>query len=148
MNEGVNKVVLLGNVGADPELRVTAGGKSVLKFSLATNEVWKDAEGNKRESTEWHRVVIWGARGDALSKFISMGQRLYVEGKNKTHSWEDESGKKLYATDVVADKVVFCGGGKDSRPEGGNQALSPRVGQGSRSPNRAPADVGDDDIPW
>ncbi len=109
MSDGLNKVLLFGNLGADPELRMTATGKSVLKLRLATTESWFDASQARQERTSWHDVVIWGKRGETLSRILSKGSRVLVEGRLSTSSYEKD-GVKRYKTDVVADNVFLAGG--------------------------------------
>lgn len=108
MSEGVNRVTLLGNLGADPELRHTAGGQSVLNLRLATTEVYFDAQKEKKERTDWHTITVWGARGEALSKFLRKGSQLLVEGRIQTSSYEKD-GEKRYKTEINATNVVVCG---------------------------------------
>lgn len=109
MAEGLNKVMLLGNLGADPELRVTPGGQSILKLRLATTETYLDKSNSRQERTEWHSVTVWGKRGEALSKFLNKGSRLYIEGGIRTSSYEKD-GEKRYKTEVNATNVILCDG--------------------------------------
>jgi len=109
MSEGVNKVILVGNLGADPELRVTPGGQSVLSIRMATTESYLDASKQRQERTEWHRVSVWGKRGEGLAKILSKGDRIYVEGRLQTSKYE-KNGQTMYSTDIVATNVVLCGG--------------------------------------
>ena len=110
----VNKVILIGNLGADPELKYTPSNRPVCNLSLATNEVFKDKSGARQERTEWHRVTVWGEQAEHCSKYLGKGRSVYVEGRLQTRSWDDKEGKKRYSTDVVADRVVFLsdGGGQ------------------------------------
>lgn len=118
MSEGMNRVILVGNLGADPELRVTSGGTSVLKLRLACTEKYLDSNNQKQERTEWVNVVIWGKRGEGLSRMLRKGEPLLVEGRMATSSY-DKDGVKQYRTEVVATNVVLIGGGKGDgqRPE-------------------------------
>jgi single-strand DNA-binding protein len=118
MAEGLNRVMLLGNLGADPELRVTPGGQAVLKLRLATNETYLDRNNVRQERTEWHRVTIWGRRAEALGKLLQKGDSLFVEGRLQTSSYE-KNGEKRYSTEVVGTNVVLSGGGRGARSEGG-----------------------------
>jgi len=110
MSGGVNKVILIGNLGADPELRYTPSGAAVCELRLATNESWTDRSGKKHERTEWHRVVVWGKRAEVVEKYLSKGRQVYVEGRIRTRSWEDKEGNKRYTTEIIADNVQFLGG--------------------------------------
>ena len=124
MAEGLNKVLLIGNLGADPELSYTQSSQAVLKLRLATNESFVNKAGERQERTEWHRVVVWGKRAEALSKFLSKGRQLYIEGRLQTRSWEDKDGQKRYATDIVATEIVLLGGGAGAgraAPAGGGR---------------------------
>src|SRR6187551_315807 len=111
MAEGLNRVLLLGNLGADPELRVTSGGQSVLKLRLATSETYLDKNRVRQERTEWHSVVVWGKRAEALSKFLTKGSRLFVEGGLRTSTYDDKEGNKKYRTEVVASNIILSGSG-------------------------------------
>jgi single-strand DNA-binding protein len=110
---GINKAILIGNLGTDPELKTTSSGTEVCEFSLATNESWTDKSGQKQEKTEWHKIVVWGKQADACSKYLSKGRSAFVEGKIKTRSWEDKDGNKRYTTEIVANDVQFLGGKND-----------------------------------
>jgi single-strand DNA-binding protein len=123
---GVNKVILIGNVGKDPELRYTPSGQAVCDLSLATNENWTDKNGQKQERTEWHRVVLWGKPAEIVKQYVTKGQKLYVEGRLQTRSWDDKDGKKRYMTEIVAQDFMFLsgrggegGGGGGARGGGG-----------------------------
>lgn len=119
MAEGLNRVMLLGNLGADPELRVTSGGQSVLKLRLATSETYLDKNRVRQERTEWHSVVVWGKRAEALGKFLTKGSRLFVEGGLRTSSYDDKEGNKKYRTEIVASNIILSGSGGGSRGGGG-----------------------------
>jgi single-strand DNA-binding protein len=116
MAEGLNRVMLLGNLGADPELKVTPGGQAVLKLRLATTETYLDRNQVRQERTEWHRITLWGKRGEALAKFLAKGDRIFVEGRLQTSSYE-KNGEKRYSTEVVATNIILSGGGR-GRGEG------------------------------
>jgi single-strand DNA-binding protein len=145
MADGLNKVMLLGNLGADPELRVTPGGQSVLKLRLATTESYLDKNGTRQERTDWHSVTVWGKRGEALSKFLTKGSSIFVEGRIQTRTYE-KNGEKRYATDIVANNIILTGrgrGGGDSAHEGGGgggQRSYGGSGGGSRTPAPPAAD--------
>ena len=110
MASGVNKVILVGNLGADPDLRHTPGGATVCELRLATNESWTDKSGQRQDRTEWHRIVVWGKLAELCKKFLSKGRQAYVEGRLRTRSWDDKEGNKRYITEIVANDVQFLGG--------------------------------------
>lgn len=160
MAEGLNKVMLLGNLGADPELRVTPGGQSVLKLRLATTESYLDKNNTRQERTEWHSITVWGKRGEALSRILSKGSSMFVEGSIRTSSYEKD-GEKRYRTEITANNILLTGGkrGGDTMMEGGGGGGGDRAPARSNSPSsRAPAaaapadeDFGyaqEDDIPF
>lgn len=119
MAEGLNRVMLLGNLGADPELRFTQGGQAVLNLRLATTESYLDREKVRRERTDWHSVVVWGKRGEALSKILGKGSSIFIEGSIRTSSYEDREGNKRYKTEIVAQNVILAGRGKGGGGGGG-----------------------------
>jgi single-strand DNA-binding protein len=112
---GVNKVILVGRLGADPELKAVGNGQSVARLSIATSESWMGKDGQKQERTEWHRVVIWGRQAENCAKHLSKGRQVYVEGRLQTRSWEDQQGQKRYSTEIVANTVQFLGAGAGER---------------------------------
>jgi single-strand DNA-binding protein len=118
----VNKVLLIGNLGADPELKYTQNSKALCNLRVATTDVFKDKSGQRQERTEWHRVTVWGDQAENCSKYLAKGRSVYVEGRLQTRSY-DKDGQKHYATDIVADRVVFLGG-KDGGGGGGRGAGS------------------------
>jgi single-strand DNA-binding protein len=131
MAEGLNRVMLLGNLGADPELRVTSGGQSVLKLRLATSETYLDKNRVRQERTEWHSVVVWGKRAEALGKFLTKGSRLFVEGGLRTSSYDDKEGNKKYRTEIVASNIILSGsGGGGGGGRGGGGGGGGRGGSG------------------
>ena len=136
----INKVILIGNLGADPELKYTPSSRALCNLRIATTEVFKDKAGVKQERTEWHRVTVWGDQAENCSKYLAKGRSVYVEGKLQTRSY-DKEGQKHYATDVVADRVVFLGGGGGAG--GGAGGGGPRGGGGG---GRPPSDGGGDDM--
>jgi len=152
----VNRVILVGNLGRDAELRYTPGGAAVATVSLATTEVYKDKEGQRKEQTEWHRVIIWGKQAETLNEYLTKGKQIYVEGRLQTRKWEektDNPGDKpvtRYSTEVKADRIVLLGGGGGG---GGQQrsggARYERDHSEGQSQEAAPTpDVTDDDIPF
>ena len=106
---GVNKVILVGNLGKDPEVRYMQGGVGVANFTLATNESYKDKTGNKVEQTEWHNIVMWRGLAEIAEKFLKKGMQVYIEGKLRSRNWSDKEGIKHYMTEVVADNMVILG---------------------------------------
>jgi len=105
-----NKVILVGHVGAKPEVRYTNTGAAVANFNLATNEAWTDNDGNKQERTDWHRIVAWRQLAELCEQYVDKGSLLYVEGKLQTRNWEDKNGVKRFTTEVVADTLTMLGG--------------------------------------
>lgn len=108
MSNGLNKVMLLGNLGADPELRQTQGGQAVLKLRLATTETYLDKSNTRQERTEWHSITVWGKRGEALAKILQKGSNIFVEGSLRTSSYEKD-GEKRYRTEIVANNILLTG---------------------------------------
>lgn len=123
MAGGVNKVILIGNLGSDPELRNIPSGTAVCEFRLATNESWTDKSGQKQERTEWHRIVAWGKLGELCNRYLSKGRQAYVEGRLRTRSWEDKDGNKRWTTEIIANDVQFLSGG--GQREGGRGGYEP-----------------------
>lgn len=139
----VNRVILLGNLGQDPELKYTPSGVAVTTVSLATNEMWKDSDGNRQERTEWHRVVMWRRLAEIAGEYLKKGSKIYVEGRLQTRSWEDKDGQKRYMTEVVADNMTML----DSK--GGDSGSSSSAPPKMESPPASDADVvEEDDLPF
>lgn len=146
MAEGFNRVLLLGNVGADPELKMTQGGTSVLKIRLATTERYQDKSGTWTDRTDWHSVVVWGKRGESLHKLLAKGSQIFVDGSLRTSSYEDRDGNKRYKTEVVASKVILGGrapGRGDEEPRGQRREAPP-----ASDDDGPPPDLPDDDLPF
>ncbi|MGH9254709.1 MAG: single-stranded DNA-binding protein [Vicinamibacterales bacterium] len=140
----VNRVILVGNLGRDAELRYTPGGAAVATLSLATTEVWNDKQGQRQEKTEWHRVVLWGKQAETLQEYLVKGKQVYVEGRLQTRQWDDKEGNKRYTTEIKADRVTLLGGGGGTRTGGMDRGPSPSTG-----PDDAPVEpITDDDIPF
>ena len=139
MANGLNLSVLYGNIGADPELRMTGAGTAVLKFRLATSESYLDRNQRRQERTEWHSVVVWGKRGEALARMLSKGSKVLVQGKLRTNSYEDNSGIKRYKTEVHATEILFGSASGDHRSRGPS-ALEPE--------DDLPREGQEDDIPF
>jgi len=156
MAEGLNRVILLGNLGADPELRMTGGGTAVLKLRLATSESYLDRNKQRQERTEWHRVVVWGRRAEGLGKVLGKGDRILVEGSLRTSSYDDKEGNKRYTTEVIANNIVLSGGGRPGGGGGGGGGGSAPAEHGGSAPQGGAydeADYGgsipdDDEIPF
>jgi single-strand DNA-binding protein len=146
----VNKAILVGNLGRDAEMRFTSGGTPVATVSLATTERFTDKEGQKREDTQWHRIVIWGKTAQSLHEYLTKGKQIYVEGRIQTREWEDKDKNKVKTTEIRADRIVLLGGGGGGGGEGRARGGSSRQTEGvsmdtSDMPVEAP---GDDDIPF
>lgn len=142
MSDGVNKVFLLGHLGADPEVRVTPGGQNVMNLRIATTDSYLDRQNVRQERTEWHRVSMWGARAEALGKILVKGQQIHIEGKIQTSQYE-KNGEKRYSTQVLALDIHFCGSGKRDGAGGGGgsrpaAAARPATGQQQRGDAHEP----------
>jgi len=117
---GINKVILVGNLGKDPELRTLESGRKVANFSLATTETYKDKNGERVDQTEWHNIVFWGPIADVIEKYLKKGSQVYIEGKIRTRSYDDKEGNKKYITEILGDKMTMLGGA----PKGGDSSAS------------------------
>ena len=106
---GINKVILVGNLGADPEIRKTSNQQTVAQFSLATSESWINKDGDRQEKTEWHRIVVWGKLAETCAKHLAKGRQVFIEGRIQTRSWETEQGQKRFTTEIIAGQVLFLG---------------------------------------
>src|SRR4051794_35925485 len=153
MAGGINKVILIGNLGADPEVRFTQGGQAVANFTIATSESWNDKNGQKQERTEWHRIVVWGKLGELCGEYLAKGRQCFVEGRLQTREWTDKENRKNYTTEVVANNVVFLG----SRDGAGKAAPGRSNGRGAEDFGPPPpgmdeghtqAPAQEDDIPF
>lgn len=118
---GINKVTLIGRLGADPEMKKTSTGQTVTRINVATSENWTNREGERQERTEWHRVVVWGKLAETCAQHLSKGRQVYVEGRLQTRSWETEKGDKRFSTEVVASQILFLGSGSKSKEEAKSQ---------------------------
>jgi len=148
----VNKVILVGNLGRDAELRYTPGGAAVSTLNIATTEVFKDREGQKKEDTQWHRVILWGKTAESLQDYLTKGKQIYVEGKLQTRKWKDKDGNDKYTTEVRGDRVVLLsgGGGAGARGEGGGgggRGATADDSMGHAEPGGS-VELTDDDIPF
>jgi single-strand DNA-binding protein len=155
MARGINKVILVGNLGQDPETRYMPSGGAVTNFTLATNESWKDKQtGEQKERTEWHRVAMFNRLAEIAAEYLRKGSQVYVEGKLRTRKWQDKDGNDRYTTEVIADEMQMLGGrgtGYEGGGSGGSSGSSgggsPRSGQAGPQ-NPPPIDDFDDDIPF
>ncbi len=148
---GVNKAILVGNLGRDPELRQTPNGQSVVNFTLATSENWTDKSGERQERTEWHRIVVWGRTAEMCHQYLSKGRTVYIEGRIQTREWEDKDGNKRYTTEINAQTVQFIGPRQDGGGGGGGGSYSGGGGYSGGRGGGADMDPGppvDDDIPF
>lgn len=151
MAEGLNRVMLIGNLGMDPELRFTQNGQGVLRLRIATTESYVTKTKERQERTEWHTVVVWGARAEALHKILAKGRTIYVEGRLQTRGWEDKEGHKRSTTEVVANNILLLGGGRSAEGGHARQSYSdapPPDSFGSDATTVGVDDYGDDDIPF
>jgi single-strand DNA-binding protein len=156
MARGVNKVILIGNLGADPEVRYTSSGGAVANLRLATTDQWRDkATGENREQTEWHRVVMFGRLGEIAGEYLKKGSKIYIEGSIRTRKWTDKEGQDRYTTEIVANEMQMLdgrgeGGGNDfaGQSRGGGGGGGSRSGGGGGDSQRGGLDEPDDDIPF
>ena len=156
----VNKVILLGNLGRDPETRYTAGGDAVTNLNIATSEQWKDKSGEKQERTEWHRVVLFGRQAEVAGEYLKKGRSVYIEGRLQTRKYTDKDGVEKYSTEIVADRMQLIGGSRDSAggdaefssgassSGGGRRDSSAGSGGSNKGPAKKNVDDFDDDIPF
>lgn len=163
MARGINKVILIGNLGKDPEVRYTAGGSAVANLTVATTESWKDKQtGEKKEATEWHRVVLFGKTAEIAGEYLKKGRSVYIEGRLQTRKYQDKEGVERYSTEIVGSDMQMLGGGEGRGEGGGRQSVgeepawgggAPAAGgrQGGGASKPAADDFGgdfDDDIPF
>lgn len=147
MAGSVNKVILIGRLGKDPEIRYTGSGRAVTNFTLATNENWTDQSGEKQERTEWHRIVTWGKLAEICAKLLSKGKQVYVEGRIQTRAWDDRDGNKRYTTEIVAGQMqILTPAGADAGANTNYSAGQP--GPAGPADTSAPPQEGFDDIPF
>ena len=142
MASGLNKAILIGNLGRDPEVRYTPSGMAIANFSIATSENWTNKDGQKETRTEWHRIVAFGRLGEICGEYLSKGRQIYIEGRIQTRDWEDKDGIKRYTTEIVANQMIMLGGrdaGDGPRPQ------EPPLPDYSGAPTQGPDD---DDIPF
>jgi single-strand DNA-binding protein len=139
----LNKVLLIGNHGKDPEVRFTPGGRAVARFPVATSEVWNDQEGQRQERTEWHNVVVWGKQAETCGQYLAKGRQVFLEGSVRSRQYDDKEGNRRYITEVIAQRVQFLGGRGGEGGGGGGGGGS--RGGGDDLPPPGPED---DDVPF
>ena len=155
----VNKVILVGNLGRDPETRYTTGGDAVTNIRLATTDTWKDKNGEKQEKTEWHSIVFYGRQAEIAAEYLKKGRQIYVEGRLQTRKWQDKEGQDRYTTEIVADRMQMLGsraGGSDSMAARSEPRAAATAGAGAGAGGKPAAKKGggasfddmDDDIPF
>ena len=145
----INKVILVGNLGRDPEVRSTPSGQPVATFTLATSRRWRDKSGQKQEQTEWHQIVCWGRQAEIAGQYLTKGKQIYVEGRLQRRQWDDKDGNKRYTTEIRGDRIVLLGGGGGgSRGGGGARSTGDEMGGGSHGPEAPSEPLTDDDIPF
>ena len=141
---GINKVILIGRLGSDPEVRYTPSGVAVANFNIATSEEWKDKDsGEKKERTEWHRIVVWRRLGEICGEYLSKGRQVYVEGRLRTREWEDQGGNKRTTTEIMANQMVMLGRGADADYVPEESQSEPTENEGVQV-----AEQEDDDLPF
>ena len=145
----VNKVILVGNLGRDAEVRYTPGGAAVSRFSIATTEVWNDKSGQRQERTEWHNIDLWGKQAESLSEYLVKGKQVYIEGRLQTDEYTDKEGQKRKSTKVRCERVVLLGGGRGGGSTERAERSGPGAGSGSTASHEEPSEpLTDDDIPF
>jgi single-strand DNA-binding protein len=143
----VNKVILIGHLGADPEVRYTPSGTPVANFRIATGESWTDKQGQRQERTEWHRIVAWNKTAELVGEYLSKGRQVYIEGRLQTRQWDDRDGNKRYTTEIVANQVTFLGGrGERGRDRDGDVQSNSQ--SGGNDFDYGPPPMNDDNIPF
>ena len=145
MASGVNKVILIGRLGSDPEVRYTNNGGAVANFNIATNESWMDKSGQKQERTEWHKVVVWGKLGELCGQYLSKGRQAFVEGRLQTRDWTDKEGVKRYTTEIVAQNIQFLGGSADKGASGPTDFAPPST---DFEPSSGSKGMTDEEVPF
>ena len=153
----LNKVLLLGNLGRDPEVRYTASGKAVATFTLATSSKWRDQDGNDQERTEWHRIVAWGRLGEVCGEYLSKGKQVFIEGRIQSRDWEDQDGNRRTTLEIIANDMIMLGGAGSSqsreseerpRPQSPPRARPAETGQRKSDDSRYAPPPPEDDIPF
>jgi single-strand DNA-binding protein len=139
----VNKAIILGRLGQDPELRYTPSGRPVANFNVATDAVWKDRDGQQQKHTEWHRIVVWGPQAETCNRYLNKGREVFIEGEIRTRSYDDKEGIKRYVTEIIARDVRFVGGQGGRGGSRGDDVPAPTDDGGFGDPS-----PGDDDVPF
>ena len=143
----VNKVILVGNLGKDPEVRFTPSGRAVAKFSIATTESWMDQESGRQERTEWHNIVVWGKQAESCGQYLAKGRQVFIEGAIRSRSYDDKEGNKRYITEIIAQRVQFLGSGS-----GGSRGASTEGGGGGAAGGNfdefGGGQIPEDDVPF
>lgn len=151
-DRSVNKAILIGNLGRDPELRHTASGKAVATFTVATNRSWTSPDGTAQEETEWHNIVTWDRLAEICQQYLQKGRKVYLEGRIQTRSWDDKSGQKRYMTEIVANQMIILdspGGGRGESRAGARASGGERPAAASEPEyDNLPSDHADDDLPF
>jgi single-strand DNA-binding protein len=140
----VNKVILVGNLGKDPEVRFTPSGRAVAKFPVATTESWMDQENSRQERTEWHNIVVWGKQAESCGQYLAKGRQVFVEGSIRSRSYDDKEGNKRYITEIVAQRIQFLGGGGGGRGTGAESGS----GAGGSFDEFGGGQIPEDDVPF
>jgi single-strand DNA-binding protein len=153
MARGINKVIIVGNLGGDPETRYMPSGSAVTNLTVATNESWKDkATGEQKDRTEWHKVAMFNRLAEVAAEYLRKGSQVYIEGKLRTRKWQDKSGQDRWTTEIVADEMQMLGGRGGSSGSGGGGGSAPMSSASDSAPSSAPPQPGpddfDDDIPF
>lgn len=152
MSRGVNKVILVGNLGNDPDMKYTAGGAAIAKISVATKDSWKDKQtGENQERTEWHRVVFFGRLAEIVGEYLRKGSQVYIEGRLQTNKWQDQNGQDRYTTEIVASEMQMLGGrggDTDNRPQSDGGFRNKQPAQQAPAQSKPDNDFADDDIPF
>ncbi len=153
-SRGLNKVMIIGNLGAEPEIRFTAGGSPIANFSIATSETWRDKQsGEQQEKTEWHRVVIFGKLAEIVQQYVHKGSKIYIEGRLQTNKWQDKSGQDRYTPEIIANEMQMLdskGGGSSASFEPAQQQATPQQAPAKPAPTSSAPQIDDfdDDIPF
>jgi len=142
---GINKVILVGRLGQEPEVKTVSPNQTVTRFSIATSETWTDKMGNKQERTEWHRIVTWGKLAEICGRFLQKGKQVYVEGRLQTRQWEDNQGQKRYTTEIIASTVQFLGASSGANLDRDDSALNTGSDMGGGFSDFGPEPHFDDD---